>query len=125
MEPGTLMGVVVGILIATVLNAIVIWIVGKLKLGIEINNFGTAFLAAFLIAVVWVLLSHFKVLDATAGGGWLVHLVRLVVSALVLMLVGNMLKGMVTKGFLGAVVAALAMTAVYWLIEMVIVGVAK
>ena len=117
MEPGTVMGAIIGIVIAAVLNAIVIWIVGKLKLGIEIENFGTAFVAAMLIAIIWVGLDHFKIMDATAGGGWLVHVVRLVVSALVLMLVGSMLKGMVTKDFVGAVVAAIAMVAVYWLIS--------
>jgi len=109
---------VIALLVATLMNALVIWIVGKLGLGIDIKNFGTAFVAAFLIAAIWALLDYFHI--AGPGQGFLSSLVRLVVSALVLMLVGNILKGMVTKGFLGAIIAALAMTAVYWMINYIL-----
>ena len=111
-------GALIALLIATLMNALVIWIVGKLGLGIDINNFGTAFVAAFLIAVIWGLLDYFHI--AGPGQGFVASLVRLVVSALVLMLVGNILKGMVTKGFLGAIIAAIAMTAVYWVINYIL-----
>ena len=111
-------GALVVILIATLLNALVIWIVGKLGLGIDINKFGTAFVAAFLIAVIWALLDYFHI--GGSGAGFAQSVVRLIASALVLMLVGNLLKGMVTKGFLGAIIAALAMTAVYWMINYIL-----
>ena len=125
MEAGTMLGSIIGILIATILYGIVIYVVGKLKLGIEVNNFGTAFVAAFLIALITVMLEYFHIISADAGGGWGLHLLRLIVSALVIMLVGSMLKGMVTKGFLGAIVAALAITAVGWLLGMVLGSVMK
>jgi high-affinity Fe2+/Pb2+ permease len=34
-----IMGAILGILIATLLNAFILWIVGKLGLGIEIDGF--------------------------------------------------------------------------------------
>ncbi len=48
----TIAGLIVGILIATLLAGLIIWIVGKLGLGLEVSGLGTAFLAALVVAVV-------------------------------------------------------------------------
>ena len=125
MEPGTIMGAVAGLLIAGILNAIVIWIIGKLGLGIEVNNFGTALAASFLSAAIWFLIDYLHILDASAAGGWMLHLARIIVSALVLLFIGSVLKGMVTKGFIGAIIAGFAMSVVYWLINYLLVSLAK
>jgi putative membrane protein len=110
-------GLLVGLLFGALLSAVVIWIVGKLGLGIEVSGFGTAFIAALVIAVinavvVWLL----GVLGVTISGGWLGALINLVIAAIVLLLAGKFVKGLVVKGFLGAVIAAVAIGAVAWLI---------
>jgi putative membrane protein len=55
-------------------------------------------------------------LNINAGSGFLGAVFNLVIAAVVLMLAGRFVKGLVVKGFTGAVVAALAIAAVGWLI---------
>jgi putative membrane protein len=51
------MGVVWGFLIALIVSAIVIWIVGKLGLGMTVSGFGGAIIAALVIAIVAAVVS--------------------------------------------------------------------
>jgi putative membrane protein len=118
---GAFMGIIIGLLIATAANGLIIWIVGKLGMGIEIDNFGTAFLAAFLSAIVGYLL-HMLTASWSAGsstnyGGIILHILG---TALVLVIVSKMLSGMRIKGFFGAIVAAVAIGVIYWIIGMFI-----
>jgi putative membrane protein len=90
-------------------------------MGIEIDNFGTAFLAAFLSAIVGYLL-HMLTASWSAGsstnyGGIILHILG---TALVLVIVSKMLSGMRIKGFFGAIVAAVAIGVIYWIIGMFI-----
>ena len=52
-------------------------------------------------------------------GQWLRHIVRLVVSALVLMFVSFLVPGFMTASFTTAVVAAIVITLLGWLVEAV------
>ena len=52
----------------------------------------------------------------TIGGGWLGMLAYLVVAAVVLLLADKFVPGMQVKGFVGAIVAAIAIGVVYWLL---------
>jgi putative membrane protein len=111
-----ILGVVVGILF----YGLVIWIVGKLRLGLEVSGFGSAITAAIAIAVVgglinWLLGS----LGVTLDGGLLGAIINLVLSAIVLMIAGRIEEGLVVKGFAGALVAAIAIGIVTWLINWV------
>ena len=52
----SILGVVIGILIGALFSGLVIWIVGKLGLGLEVDGFGAAYIAAIIIAVVsWLI----------------------------------------------------------------------
>ena len=113
----TIIGVIIGILIGSLFTGLIIWVVGKLGLGLEVSGFGPAFIAAIVIAILnglvaWLL----SVLGITIGGGLLGAILHLVIAAIVLMAAGNFVKGLVVKGFTGALVAALAIAAVGWLI---------
>jgi putative membrane protein len=113
----TIVGVILGILIGALFSGLIIWVVGKLGLGLEVSGFGPAYVAAIVIGVLngvvaWLL----GALNITAGGGFLGAVFNLVIAAVVLMLAGRFVKGLVVKGFTGAVVAALAIAAVGWLI---------
>lgn len=112
----TLWGLLIGITIIGLISAPVIWVVGKLRLGLEVHGFGSAFLAAIVIAVVaglitW-LLSMAGVQDEAGMIGGLVHLM---ISALILMVCGRFLPGLRVDGFGGALVASVAIGSVYWL----------
>lgn len=97
--------------------AVVIFIVGKMNFGLQVKSFGSALIAALVIALVagvigWV----FSILGITLAGGWLAALLNLVVAALVLMISDKFLPGMEVHGFFGAIIAALAIGVVGWLV---------
>ena len=112
-----IVGLIIGILIGALFTGLIIWVVGKLGLGLEVSGFGPAFVAAIVIAalngvVTWLL----GVLGVSIGAGFLGAVINLVIAALVLLLAGNFVKGLVVKGFIGAIVAAVAISAIGWLI---------
>jgi len=109
------------ILIGALFSGLVIWIVGKLGIGLEVSGFGPAFIAAIVIAVVGGLISWLLgFLGITLGGGLLGAIINLVIAAIVLMIAGNFVKGLTVKGFTGALVAAIAIGVVSWLINWVV-----
>jgi putative membrane protein len=102
-------------LIYLVVSAVVILIVGKLNLGLNVKSFGSAVMAALVIAivgglVVWLL----GIFGITLSGGLLAALVNLIIAALVLMIADKFLSGMEVHGFMGAIIAALAIGVVGW-----------
>ena len=112
----SIVGVIIGIVIAALISGVVIWIVGKLGLGLEVSGFGAAFIAAIIIAVVSGLINWLLgALHITVGGGLLGGIIHLVISAIVLLISGRIVPGLRVKGFLGAIIAAIAIGVVYWL----------
>ena len=112
-----MLGTLLGILLALVFAAVIIMIVSRLNLGLTVDGFGPAIIAAAVIAIVggliyWLL----GVLGITIGGGWLGAIINLIVAAVVLLLAGRMLKGLKVNGFVGALVAAIAIGVVTWII---------
>ena len=108
-------GTLMSALVYLVVSAVVILIVGKLNLGLTVKSFGSAIMAAVVIAlvaglVVWGL----GIFGITLTGGWLAAIVNLIVAALVLMIADKFLSGMEVHGFLGAIIAALAIGVVGW-----------
>jgi putative membrane protein len=115
------LGLIVSIVIAAIVSGFVIWIVGKLGLGLEVTGFGPAFIAAIVIAVVsgviyWLL----GLFGLAPGGGWLGALISLIIAAVVLMISDRFVAGMKVNGFVGAIVAAIAIGVVWWLVAWVL-----
>lgn len=98
------------------ISGFVIWIVGKLRLGLDVHGFGSAFIAGIVIAVgamiITMLLGFADLQDSNGLIGGLVHLV---ISAIVLMISARLLPGLKVAGFTGALVASIVIGAVYWL----------
>jgi putative membrane protein len=98
------------------ISGLIIWIVGKLRLGLEINGFGSAFIAGIVIAVIagiiTLLLGLVGIMD---GGGLIGGIIHLFISAIVLMISSRILPRLRVEGFAGALVASIAIGAVYWL----------
>jgi putative membrane protein len=114
------MNTLVPLLIVTVIigliSGFVIWIVGKLKLGLEVNGFGSAFVAGIVIAVAAGIISFILgIVGIMDGGGLVGGIIHLFISAIVLMISSRILPGLRVKGFSGALVASIAIGAVYWL----------
>lgn len=111
---------IIGILIGALFSGLIIWIVGKLGLGLEVSGFGAAFIAAIVIAVVgWVVTWLLGLVGLTFGVGLLGAIIHLIVAAVVLMVSENFVSELKVKGFTGALVAAIAIAAVAWLIAWV------
>jgi putative membrane protein len=113
-----MLGTLLGILLALVAAAVVIFIVGRLNLGMTVDGFGPAIIAAAAIAIIggviyWLL----GVLGITIGGGWLGAIINLIIAAIVLLLAGRWVKGLKVNGFVGAIIAAIAIGVVTWLIN--------
>jgi putative membrane protein len=111
------MGVIWSFIVAVVVAAVVLLIVSRLNLGLSVSGFGAAAISAIVIAivgavVVWLL----GLLGLSIGGGWFGALVYLVVAAVVLLLAARFVPGLQVKGFMGAVVAAIAIGVVYYLL---------
>ena len=112
----TLWGLLIAVAIVGLISGFVIWIVGKLRLGLEVNGFGSAFVAAFIIAIVagviTLLLSFVGLQDGEGLVGGIIHVI---IAAIVLMISSRFLPGLKIAGFTGALVASIAIGAFYWL----------
>ncbi len=112
---------ILGIVIAVVLNALVIWIVGRLNLGLRVSGFASAIIAAIVIAVVaWLITWLLGVLGISIGGGWVGALVSLIIAAIVLLISDRFLSGLEVHGFVGAIIAAIAIAILTWLIAVLL-----
>jgi putative membrane protein len=114
------MSTIWGLLIATaiigLISGFVIWIVGKLGLGLEVDGFSSAFIAAIVIAIVaGIITLLLSIVGIGDGEGLIGGIVHLIISAVVLMISDRFLPGLKVSGFAGALVAAIAIGAVYWL----------
>jgi putative membrane protein len=111
----------IGIILVGLIGGLVIWIVSKLNLGLTVDGFGTAFIASFVIAIIsGVLAWLFGIFGLTFGGGLLGGIVNLVVAAVVLILAGGLMPGVQVAGFTGAIVAAISIGVVAWIIDLIL-----
>ncbi len=114
------MGIVsllIGVVIGALISGFIIWIVSKLGLGLEVDNFGSAFIAAIIIAIVGAIITWLLgVLGISFDGNWLAAIVQLIIAAIVLLISDRLLKGLRVAGFVGALVAAIAIGVIYFLI---------
>ena len=118
-----LVGTLLGIVIVLVISALVIYIVSRLGLGLTVDSFGSAIIAALVIAVVagiinWLLgLIGFTLQDNASLLG---ALVALIIAAIVLIISDRFLSGMKVNGFGGALIAAVAIGVVTWIFSWLI-----
>jgi putative membrane protein len=116
-----MLSTLLSIVIVWLLSALVIYIVGRLNMGMTVSSFGSALIAAAAIALVSGLLSWlFGLLGITIGGGLIGGIISLVVAAVVLLVSDKFVGGMKVNGFVGAIIAALAIGVVGWLANWIV-----
>jgi putative membrane protein len=113
-----MIGTLIGIVLAALLSALVIFIVGKFNLGMQVRDFGSAFVAAIVIALVagvinWLL----RALGIEFAGGLLGGLISLIIAAIVLVISDKFVPGMKVEGMGGALIAAVAIGVVSTLVN--------
>ncbi|MCD4801780.1 MAG: phage holin family protein [Anaerolineales bacterium] len=109
MSASVILVIILSVVFMFIGNGFIIWVVGKFGLGLEVDNFGSAFTAAIVIAIVSVLahwLFGFLNLTGAVTINWLAHTISLIVAGIILMISDKFVKGMRVKGFLGALVAS-------------------
>ena len=116
-----IIGLIIGVVFAAVISGILIWVVGTLGLGLEVDNIGAAFIAGAAIAVVggvitWLL----SLVNIKAGGGILGAILNILLGAVVLLISDRFIAGLTVNGFTGALVASIAIGAISWLLSMVL-----
>lgn len=116
MTVGLILNVVIGIL----LYAVAIWVVSKIGLGLKVSGFVPALIAAVVVAVGSALILWVLGLIGISFGGFIGAVIHLIIAALVLMFAGNKIKGLKVKGFVPALIAAVAIGVVSWFIDGVI-----
>ena len=115
----TIVGLVIGILIAAVFSGVIIWLISKLNVGLSVNSFGWAMLAGLFIGTLTNLFNHML-----PGMNEMITLVvHLLISALVILLAGKLFSGVNVKGFKGAVIAALAIAVVGFVLALLLAGI--
>jgi putative membrane protein len=117
----TVVGLLFGLLIGGLISGFVIWVVSKLGLGLKVDGFVSAFIAAIVIAIVGAIISWLlDLVGIDISGGLIAGIVHLIISAVVLLVSDRFLKGLKVAGFTGALIAAVAIGVVYWLIGFVV-----
>jgi uncharacterized membrane protein YvlD (DUF360 family) len=115
------MGALIEIALAGLVSSVIIWIVGRLGLGLVVSGFVPALLAAFVIAILsgaitWLLTT----LGLNTEGGIVGGIIHFLIAALVLLLSSRIVPGIMVQGPAGAIVAALAIGAVGWLFDVIL-----
>jgi putative membrane protein len=104
-------------LVWLVVSALVIFIVGRMNLGMKVAGFGAAIISALVIsvvaAIIYWLLGLFG-LGATSG--LIGAIISLLIAAVILKLSGSFVPGMEVNGWGGAIIAAIAIGVVSWLV---------
>ena len=115
------MAAILDFIIAVVVAAVVLMIVSRMNLGLSVANFTSALIAAVVIALVGAVVNWLLgVLGVNIAGGWLGTIVYLIVAAIVLMISDRFVSGMTVNGFGGAIIAAIAIAVVYWIVTWVL-----
>ena len=77
------METLISIIVAFLVAAVVIYIVGRLNLGLTVDSYGSAIIAAIVIAIVGgIVLWLLGLLGVSVGGGLLGAIVYLVIAAI-------------------------------------------
>ena len=114
----SLLGLIIGIALSAVVSGLIIWIVSKFGLGLKVDNFGWAMLAGLLIGLV----SNLIMQVVPAGNDIVNIVVNLVVAAAVIFACGYLLKGMTVDGYGGALIAAVAIAIIGFLLALLVIG---
>jgi uncharacterized membrane protein YvlD (DUF360 family) len=121
---GSIIGAIIGIVMATIVSGLIIWVVSKLGLGIEVSGFVPAFIAAFFIALMWAFAAWlWNAVGYTPAGGATGAITHLILTSGFLYGIRNSVSGLTVKGWSGAIIAATAIAVITWLLGFVLAGV--
>ncbi len=118
------MNSIISLIVWALIAGLVIYIVGRLNLGLTVRSYSSAIIAAIVIAIVsWIIAWLLSLLHIYVGGAGLWNaIIMLIVSAIVLMISDRFLPGMEVHGFTGAIIAAIAIAIIVWILSLIGLG---
>lgn len=114
----SVVGLMIGILIAAVVSGVIIWLVSKLNIGLTVDSFGWAMLAGLFIGAI----SNFLNQGLPGMNPIVSMVIHLVISAGVILMAGKLFRGVKVDGFKGALIAAVAIAVVSFVLALVLAG---
>ena len=114
-----IVGLIIGILIGAVLSGAIIWLVSKLNIGLTVNSCGWAMLAGLFIGTLTNLFNHLL----PGMNEVITMVIHLVISAGVILLAGKLFSGVNVKGLKGALIAAVAIAVVGFVLALLLAGI--
>ena len=100
-----------------IVSALVIFIVGKMNLGLSVSGFGAAIIAALVISVVAAVIYWILGLFGLGNmSGLFGAIISILIAAVILKFSDRFVGGMKVNGWGGAIIAALAIGVVSWLV---------
>ena len=114
-----IVGLIIGILIGAVISGVIIWLVSKLNIGLTVNSFGWAMLAGLFIGTLTNLFNHLL----PGMNEVITMVIHLVISAGVILLAGKLFSGVNVKGLKGALIAAVAIAVVGFVLALLLAGI--
>ena len=114
-----IVGLIIGILIGAVISGAIIWVVSKLNVGLSVNSFGWAMLAGLFIGALTNVFNQLL----PGMNEVITMVIHLVISAGVILLAGNLFSGVNVKGFKGALIAAVAIAVVGFVVALLLAGI--
>ena len=112
-------GLVIAVLLTALLSSILIWVVGMLGLGLEVDGFGPALIAGIAIALVGGMITWLMSLREIKIGSEIVRfIINAFMGAVVLLICARFIPGLTVDGFAGALLASIAIGAISWLLSL-------
>lgn len=111
--------ILIGVLVGALFTGFFIWLIARISSLMEVSGFGPAYIAAIVIAVLNGLVKW--LLGSTLGGNGSA-LINWIISAIVLLIAGRMVKGLKVNGFGSALLAAAVIALFDWLVTWILIG---
>ena len=103
----SLIGIVVQTLIGGLFSGLIIYFIGKMGWGIEVDGFRPAYVAAVIIALLSGVIQYiWTLVGVEIRGGLSGGIINATVTAVLLQFAGERVNGLRVKGFSGALIAA-------------------
>ena len=114
-----LVGLLIGFVITVIMAVPIIWAVGKLGLGINVDGFRPALVTGLYIGLMGAVATlMWNLIDYTPAGGLPGAITHMILNAGLIYSVRDSVSGLEVKGWGGAIIAAVAVAGFVWLINL-------
>ena len=113
-------GLLIGVVFSAAISGVLIWVVGKLGLGLEVDDICTAFIVGIAISVVGGLITWLlSFTTLKLGRGLLGAALNITLGAVVMLICDRFISGLTVNGLTGALLASIAIYAISWLLSLI------